>query len=89
MILSMIIFEAGSTVVNFLKFPRFTSGQNERQITEQISCILIIKEKLRIFARARSARHRRDGKKNWGGGHIFARRILKLPDESKMNQNIV
>ena len=28
-------------------------------------------------------------KKNWGGGHIFARRILKLPDGSKMNQNIV
>ena len=67
----MIIFEAGSTVVNFLKFPRFTSGQNERQITEQISCILIIKEKLRIFARARSARHRRDGKKKLGGRTHF------------------
>ena len=29
-------------------------------------------------------------KKNWGGGgHIFARRILKFRDGSKMNQNIV
>ena len=28
-------------------------------------------------------------KKNWGGRHIFARRILKFPDGSKMNQNIV
>ena len=30
-------------------------------------------------------------KKNWGGGrgHIFGRRILKFPDGSKMNQNIV
>ena len=76
MILCMIIFEAGSTVVNFLKLPRFTSGQNERQITEQISWILIIKEKLRIFARARSARHRRDGQKKIGGADTF------LPDAS-------
>ena len=33
--------------------------------------------------------HRRTGQKKLGGGHIFARRILKLPDGSRMNQNTV
>ena len=59
------------------------------QVVRFLPCSIARSEYVHIFTNQEQI-HRRTGKKNWGGrGHIFARRILKLPDGSKMNKNIV